>query len=102
MVPEPVGQNRRGRVESGRTFVCPFCETTFPSQRRVCSECEGTLVVPVDESEVYETVLPMCGPDYHHDRSRVASNGGTSTGRRRLLSRLAVPELPSRFPCYQG
>ena len=37
-------------------------------------------MVPVDESEVYETVLPMCGPDYHLDRPDDESGTDASDG----------------------
>lgn len=42
-------------------FVCPFCETTFDARRRTCTGCGGNLVVPVDDRDVYEIILPMCG-----------------------------------------
>jgi hypothetical protein len=50
-------------------------------------------VVPVDESEVYETVLPMCGPDYHRSGLDGGSTDGESVRIRRLLSRLPVPNV---------
>lgn len=52
-------------IESPPTAICTLCEATFQSPRQRCSNCEGNLVVPVDESEVYETVLPMLDPNYH-------------------------------------
>lgn len=42
-------------------FVCPFCEQTFEIQRQTCPECDSTLVVPLEDRTVYETILPMCG-----------------------------------------
>lgn len=93
MVPDAVTQAPPGRTASHGQFVCPLCETAFSSPRRSCSRCHGTLVVPVDESEVYETVLPMCGPDYHRSGMDGESNADANTDLSDLLSRLTVPDL---------
>jgi hypothetical protein len=42
-------------------FVCPFCERTFDRPRSACVHCDSTLVVPLEEQSVYESILPMCG-----------------------------------------
>lgn len=93
MVPDLDTRSPRGSTESGATFVCPFCETTFSTARRSCSRCGGTLVVPVDETEVYETVLPMCGPDCHLNGPDGESTAGASDGLGGTLSRLPTPRL---------
>lgn len=46
---------------SPQAFVCPFCEQTFDSHRQTCPECDSTVVVPIEDQFVYETILPMCG-----------------------------------------
>lgn len=50
----------RVRTNAEQRFVCPLCGMTFRSAQQTCSQCEGTLVVSVEDSDVYETVLPMC------------------------------------------
>lgn len=49
-------------------------------------------MVPVDESEVYETVLPMCGPDHHLNQPSGESRAD-GDGLHRWLSRLSAPGL---------
>lgn len=51
-------------TDTQSTFVCSLCGRTFSSPQQLCTCCDGNLVVPVGETEVYETVIPMCGPDY--------------------------------------
>lgn len=94
MVLELAIQTFRDSTEPRMTFVCPLCGTTFSSSREVCSRCGGYLVVPVDESEVYETVLPMCGPDCHPELLDGESDVHTSVGLHTLLSRLTKPSFP--------
>lgn len=59
--------------------VCPLCGTTYRSPRRCCLRCDGTPVVSVTDAEVYETVVPMCGPDCRRDRPDETSTAGPST-----------------------
>lgn len=63
MVFESVTRPLQTGTESQAAFVCPLCGTTFQHARQFCSRCDGNLVVPIDDSEVYETIVPMCGPD---------------------------------------
>lgn len=93
MVPEPDAQASRDSTEPERTFVCPFCGTRFPAAPRTCTRCDGNPVVPVDEAEVYESVLRMCGPDCHPNQPGGASDDDASAGTFGLLSGLSPPDL---------
>lgn len=42
-------------------FVCPFCERTFDQSRSVCPNCDSTVVVPLEDQSVYDSILQMCG-----------------------------------------
>ncbi|WP_162413557.1 hypothetical protein [Haloarcula salina] len=42
-------------------FVCPLCERTFDRPRSACTHCGSTVVVPLDDGTVYDSVLSMCG-----------------------------------------
>jgi len=41
-------------------FVCPFCERTFDQPRSVCLKCDSTVVVPLEDQSVYDSILQMC------------------------------------------
>jgi len=41
-------------------FVCPFCERTFDRSRTACSNCDSTVVLPLESQSVYDSILPMC------------------------------------------
>ncbi|MGB9930562.1 hypothetical protein [Haloarcula amylolytica] len=41
-------------------FVCPFCERTFDQPRSVCLNCDSTVVVPLEDQSVYDSILQMC------------------------------------------
>ncbi|SDW32363.1 hypothetical protein SAMN05443574_102420 [Haloarcula vallismortis] len=42
-------------------FVCPFCERTFDQPQSVCRNCDSTVVVPLEDQSVYDSILQMCG-----------------------------------------
>jgi len=46
---------------SASRFVCPLCERTFDQARSACDHCGSTVVVPLDDGTVYDSVLSMCG-----------------------------------------
>jgi predicted RNA-binding Zn-ribbon protein involved in translation (DUF1610 family) len=101
MVPESVTQALKS-TESRAAFVCPLCSTTFPRSRQLCSRCGGNIVVPVDDTEVYETVVPMCGPRCHPDRLRWDPDPGPETGVEGWLSRLRSAAGGWPRPCPRG
>jgi hypothetical protein len=41
-------------------FVCPFCERTFDRSRSICINCDSTVVVPLEDQTVYDSILQMC------------------------------------------
>ena len=72
MVSAPAGRFPPENDLLAHSFVCPFCGTTSDGvDGRTCARCGGTPVVPVDDSTVYETVVPACGPGWDVTRSRL-------------------------------
>ncbi len=63
MILESVTQHLVDSSDTEARFVCPFCGAAYPASRQLCSRCDGNLVVPISNSEVYETIVPMCGLD---------------------------------------
>lgn len=64
-------------------FVCPLCGTGFDTDRRCCTRCSSTIVVPVGERQVYETILPLCEP---RETNPAEPEASTVAGSRRTSS----------------
>ncbi|NLV05015.1 hypothetical protein [Haloarcula rubripromontorii] len=41
-------------------FVCPFCERTFEQSLTACSNCDSTVVLPLECQSAYDSILSMC------------------------------------------
>jgi len=85
-------------------FVCPLCGTVYPSSRESCVQCGGTHVVSVTNAEVYETIVPMCGPDSRRNPSREPRVSGPSSDKFSLrdtiqthLQKVGFAEFTHRF-----
>lgn len=71
----------RPRPAAG-SFVCPLCGTTLADDRDACPRCDGNLVVPVEDRQVYRTVVPLCGSQCDLEATRPAGNPNPKRSRR--------------------
>lgn len=60
----------RASADSESAFVCPLCGRGYDSNRRRCTNCGSTLVVGINDADVYDGVVPMCGPRCDPERLR--------------------------------
>jgi hypothetical protein len=96
MIFDSLTDRRPARPDTEPRYVCPLCGTLSQPSRRYCARCGGTPVVPVTDTDVYETVLPMCGPDCRRNRPDGESTGDPAPERERYTPRDAVQTLVRR------
>lgn len=97
MVPAITDRVLQNKTTGASAAVCPFCGKTFENKRPNCTSCGSIPLVSIDDQTVYETILPMCGPEFHVNEFHLETHDDSSTVQTDSTAKSVRPAIPMMF-----